>query len=116
MLCPGVESRWPVWSSDATLFATQQGWVCTEFPNRDESWTGQDNRNADEAGFPAGGPDRIPLVELEPAHRWGEMLFLCDEYQSFATVGESDPTVDESSSRYRGKLRSQLSLDLPGES
>jgi len=39
--------------------------------------------------------NRIPLMELEPAHRWREILFLCDEYQSFATVGESDPTGDE---------------------
>ena len=39
--------------------------------------------------------NRIPLMEVEPAHRWREILFLCDEYQSFATVGESDPTGDE---------------------
>ena len=39
--------------------------------------------------------NRIPLIKLEPAHRWREILFLCDEYQSFATVGESDPTGDE---------------------
>jgi hypothetical protein len=39
--------------------------------------------------------NRIPFMELEPAHRWREILFLCDEYQSFATVGESDPTGDE---------------------
>jgi hypothetical protein len=29
-------------------------------------------------------------METEPAHRWWEILFLCDEYQSFTTVGESD--------------------------
>src|SRR5438046_7109242 len=34
-------------------------------------------------------------MEIEPAHHWREILFLCDEYQSFATVGESDPTGDE---------------------
>ena len=39
--------------------------------------------------------NRIPLMETEPAHGWREILFLCDEYQSFATVGESDPTGDE---------------------
>jgi hypothetical protein len=39
--------------------------------------------------------NRIPLMEREPAHRWRVVLFLCDEYQSFATVGESDPTGDE---------------------
>jgi hypothetical protein len=39
--------------------------------------------------------NRIPLRETEPARGWREILFLCDEYQSFATVGESDPTGDE---------------------
>jgi hypothetical protein len=39
--------------------------------------------------------NRIPAMEREPAQRWREILFLCDEYQSFATVGESDPTGDE---------------------
>jgi hypothetical protein len=34
--------------------------------------------------------NRIPLRETEPARGWREILFLCDEYQSFATVGESD--------------------------
>src|SRR6202040_2507643 len=38
---------------------------------------------------------RIPLMETEPAHRWRESLFLCDEYQSFATTGENDPSGDE---------------------
>lgn len=39
--------------------------------------------------------NRIPMMELDPARCWREILFLCDEYQSFATVGESDPTGDE---------------------
>jgi hypothetical protein len=39
--------------------------------------------------------NRIPRMELEPARPWREILFLCDEYQSFATVGESDPAGDE---------------------
>jgi hypothetical protein len=39
--------------------------------------------------------NRIPLMETEPAHGWREILVLCGEYQSFATVGESDPTGDE---------------------
>lgn len=39
--------------------------------------------------------NRIPRIKHEPAHCWREILFLCDEYQSFATVGESDPTGDE---------------------
>lgn len=38
---------------------------------------------------------RIPRMEREPTRHWREVLFLCDEYQSFATVGESDPSGDE---------------------
>jgi len=38
---------------------------------------------------------RIPQMELEPGRYFREALFLCDEYQAFATVGESDPTGDE---------------------
>ena len=64
--------------------------------------------------------NRIPLMEIEPAHRWREILFLCDEYQSFATVGESDPTGDEkffALSRHtdcRHKVHQLLALDLAG--
>lgn len=39
--------------------------------------------------------NRIPRMEREPEHTWRQVLFLCDEYHSFATVGENDPTGDE---------------------
>jgi hypothetical protein len=39
--------------------------------------------------------NRIPRMEREPQRVWRVILFLCDEYQSFATVGENDPTGDE---------------------
>ena len=39
--------------------------------------------------------DRIPKMEKQKEKYWREVLFLCDEYHSFATVGESDPTGDE---------------------
>lgn len=39
--------------------------------------------------------NRIPRMESEPNRHWREVLFLCDEYQAFATVGENDPTGDE---------------------
>ena len=35
------------------------------------------------------------LDEVEPERHWREVLFLCDEYHSFATVGENDPSGDE---------------------
>lgn len=38
---------------------------------------------------------RIPHMEKEPERCYRSVLFLCDEYQAFATVGESDPTGDE---------------------
>lgn len=39
--------------------------------------------------------NRIPRMEREPQRHWREAVFLCDEYQSFATAGESDPSGDE---------------------
>lgn len=39
--------------------------------------------------------NRIPVIERNPERPWRDILFLCDEYHSFATVGESDPTGDE---------------------
>ena len=38
---------------------------------------------------------RIPQIETDPQRHWRSVLFLCDEYQSFATTGEGDPTGDE---------------------
>ena len=39
--------------------------------------------------------NRIPDMEKHPDRHWREVLFLCDEYHSFATVGEYDPAGDE---------------------
>jgi hypothetical protein len=39
--------------------------------------------------------NRIPQIEREKEREFRQVLFLCDEYQHFATVGESDPTGDE---------------------
>jgi hypothetical protein len=38
---------------------------------------------------------RIPEMEQHKDRHFRPVLFLCDEYQSFATVGESDPSGDE---------------------
>jgi hypothetical protein len=38
---------------------------------------------------------RIPAMERQKSRHFREVLFLCDEYQSFATCGESDPSGDE---------------------
>jgi hypothetical protein len=39
--------------------------------------------------------NRIPAMERTPDAPWRAVLFLCDEYHSFATVGENDPSGDE---------------------
>src|ERR1700678_3089411 len=39
--------------------------------------------------------NRVPEMEARPEQHFRQVLFLCDEYQHFATVGESDPTGDE---------------------
>jgi hypothetical protein len=39
--------------------------------------------------------NRVPVMERNPAKYFRQVLFLCDEYQHFATVGESEPTGDE---------------------
>jgi TraM recognition site of TraD and TraG len=39
--------------------------------------------------------NRIPRIEHEPERHWREVFFLCDEYHSFATAGENDPSGDE---------------------
>jgi hypothetical protein len=39
--------------------------------------------------------NRIPQMEKNPGTHFRQVLFLCDEYQHFATVGESEPTGDE---------------------
>jgi hypothetical protein len=39
--------------------------------------------------------NRIPSIEATGDRHFRQVLFLCDEYQHFATVGESDPTGDE---------------------
>jgi hypothetical protein len=69
---------------------------------------------------------RIPLMAREPDRPWREVLFLCDEYHAFATVGENDPTGDEKFFALSRQARcipivatqsiSSLRSTLPGES
>jgi hypothetical protein len=70
--------------------------------------------------------NRVPEIEANPDKHFRQVLFLCDEYQHFATVGESDPTGDEkffSLSRQpkcipivATQSLSSLRSSLPGES
>lgn len=38
---------------------------------------------------------RIPQMSARPERVWRDLLFVCDEYHAFASVGETDPTGDE---------------------
>jgi len=39
--------------------------------------------------------NRVPQMEAHPEKHFRQVFFICDEYQHFATVGESEPTGDE---------------------
>jgi hypothetical protein len=39
--------------------------------------------------------NRIQTMNANPAKPWRSVAFICDEYQSFATTGESEPSGDE---------------------
>jgi hypothetical protein len=39
--------------------------------------------------------NRVPQMEGHPERHFRQVFFICDEYQHFATVGESEPTGDE---------------------
>jgi len=38
---------------------------------------------------------RIPQMGAHPERLWRDLVFVCDEYHAFATVGETDPSGDE---------------------
>ena len=69
---------------------------------------------------------RIPRMDADPGRPWRDIAFVCDEYQNFATAGESDPGGDEKffSLSRQGRLValvatqsiSSLRSALPGES
>jgi hypothetical protein len=70
--------------------------------------------------------NRIPLIEAHPERHFRQVLFLCDEYQHFATVGENEPIGDEKFFSLSRQPRcipiiatqsiSSLKSTLPGES
>ena len=68
---------------------------------------------------------RIPEIAAHPERVWRDLLFVCDEYHGFATVGETDPTGDERAFALSRQARlipivatqsiSSLRSALPGE-
>jgi hypothetical protein len=39
--------------------------------------------------------NRVPKMNASPDRPWRAVVFLCDEYQAFATSGENEPSGDE---------------------
>ena len=39
--------------------------------------------------------NRVPKMSANPDRPWRPVVFLCDEYQAFATTGENEPSGDE---------------------
>src|SRR6202043_3476491 len=70
--------------------------------------------------------NRVPEMEANQERHFREVLFMCDEYQHFATVGESEPTGDEKFFALSRQAKcipivatqsiSSLRSSLPGES
>ena len=68
---------------------------------------------------------RIPQIAAHPERPWRDLLFVCDEYHAFATVGDTDPTGDERAFALSRQARlipivatqsiSSLRSALPGE-
>lgn len=68
---------------------------------------------------------RISRISAHPERVWRDLLFVCDEYHAFATVGETDPTGDERTFALSRQARlipivatqsiSSLRSALPGE-
>jgi hypothetical protein len=70
--------------------------------------------------------NRIPTMAEQPNRAWRSVLFVCDEYQAFATSGENEPSGDEKFFSLARQARcisivatqsvSSLRSTLPGES
>jgi hypothetical protein len=68
---------------------------------------------------------RIPKIADMPERAWRDLFFLCDEYHSFATTGDTDPCGDERTFALSRQARlipivatqsiSSLRSALPGE-
>jgi hypothetical protein len=69
--------------------------------------------------------NRIPHISAQPGSVWRPIVFICDEYQHFATVGENEPSGDEKFFTLSRQARcipivatqsiSSLKTTLPGE-
>lgn len=104
VFCPPKETYDPVANADGRYgkplppFAEliEQGQVCAlNFPMSANPALARTMGTFMKQDFQRAMLNRIPRMEREPERHWREVLFLCDEYHAFATVGESDPSGDE---------------------
>ena len=79
----------------ARLPARERKSARAEFSGGDEPWPRPDPGCHAEARFPARDTPAHPQITAHPQRTWRDLLFVCDEYHAFATVGEVDPTGDE---------------------
>jgi hypothetical protein len=135
MFCPPKECYDPVANADGRFgvplppFADliENGQVCAlNFPVASNPGLAKTIGTLMKQDFQRAVLTRIPAMALEPDRHRREVVFMCDEYHAFATVGESDPTGDEKffSLSRQGKCIpivatqsvSSLRSALPGES
>jgi hypothetical protein len=104
VFCPSKETYDPVANSDGRHgkplppFAEmiERGSVCTlNFPLSANPGLARAIGTMMKQDFQRAVLNRIPRMEAAPERHFREVLFLCDEYQAFATAGESDPSGDE---------------------
>jgi hypothetical protein len=66
--------------------------------------------------------NRIPQIAANPDQQWRPVIFICDEYQHFATVGENEPSGDElppfypNTTEFREVPRRAMSVGFSGVS
>jgi hypothetical protein len=108
MFCPPKETYDPVANADGRYgkplppFADllEKGAVCAlNFPVSANPGLAKAIGTMMKQDFQRAVLNRIPQMEHEPSREpervWRQVLFLCDEYHSFATAGENDPSGDE---------------------
>ncbi|HEX2453125.1 MAG TPA: TraM recognition domain-containing protein [Vicinamibacterales bacterium] len=104
VFCPPKETYDPVANRDgrygrplpAFSDLVEQGVVCAlNFPVSANPGLARTIGTLMKLDFQRAMLNRIPQMERDPNRHWREALFVCDEYHSFATVGESDPSGDE---------------------
>ncbi len=104
VFCPPKQTYDPVANADGRYgkplppFATliEQGAVCAlNFPVSLNPGLARVLGTLMKQDFQRAVLNRIPRMESDPERHFRQVLFLCDEYHSFATVGENDPSGDE---------------------